>query len=206
MLTVFNKGNRLPLMALRVLRAILATLLLIALLWSIVPVTFASSPMCTLACCAGRRPHASDSCIHGLCHASPISHARASHVHRQVPAQQSERLCGLVRITGRTTVALGKKSTMLPFDISSELRRARHPPEAERVSTALGKPCQPDCCAGTFRSSSQSRPRDTGAISHADKPRPPSSALHEHSSFSRAQALDALCRRSRPRGPPISSS
>src|SRR6266404_1649606 len=172
MLKVLNNGNPLGLTALRVSRTILAALLPIALLWSVVSVTtIASSSMCTLACCAGRAPHAAGSCMNGSCQASLISHNKASHVHRAV--QPSERLCGVMRITGRTTAALNRESKMLALDRSSEQRRASHAPQAGTISTAVGKPCQPDCCAGTFGSSSQSRPRESGASSYVDKLRPP---------------------------------
>jgi hypothetical protein len=191
-----------------VARTILAALLLPTLLSASLPLTtIASGPMCKLACCAGRAPHAAGSCMDGSCHAFLMGRAKTSKIHLQLPVHESEQLCGLRRSTTRNSVASLRGSTALTLAASSERSGGSRTQDAASVSTStLGKPCQPDCGTGAFSSSSQSRTRDTGAISQADKPRPPSAALHEHSSFSRAKTLDALCRRSRPRGPPITSS
>src|SRR5690349_10464722 len=52
-----------------VVRTVLAVSLLLAFLASSFPLTtIASGPMCTLACCAGRPPHAAGSCMNGSCH------------------------------------------------------------------------------------------------------------------------------------------
>lgn len=192
----------------RVARVILGATILLSILWANIPTAaLASGPMCNLACCAGRAPHAAGSCMNGSCHAFLRGRVKTSHIHRQLPVQQSEQLCGLPRTIARTTARLLRKSSTLTLGDSSGQSHGSRAHEAESLSmSTLGKPCQPDCGAGTFTSSSQSRPRDTGAISYADKPRPPSSSRFELSSFNRAKTLDALCRRSRPRGPPITSS
>jgi hypothetical protein len=192
----------------RVARVILGATLLLSILWANIPTAaLASGPMCHLACCAGRAPHAAGSCMNGSCHAVLKGRTTTSNIHLQLPAQESEQLCGLPPRATRNSANSLRGFTTLSVASSPEQKPGSRGPEAASVSTGmLAKPCQSDCGAGTFSSSNQSRPRDTGAISYADKPRPPSAALPEHSSFSRAQALDALCRRSRPRGPPISSS
>jgi hypothetical protein len=189
--------------AIRAARVILGASLLLSIVSVNIPTALvASSPMCTLACCAGKAPHSAGSCMNGSCRAFLNGRAKTLHVHRQLPVQQSEQLCGLPRRGAWTTSRLLIKSSPVTVGDSS-----RQSGEAENVSTStLGKPCQQDCGAGTLSSSSQSRPRDTGAISYADKPRPPSSGRLERSTFNRANALDTLCRRSRPRGPPITSS
>lgn len=189
-------------------RIILAAGLLLALVSSTFPLaTLASDPMCNLACCAGRTPHAAGSCMNGSCHAFLVGRPKTSKIDLQLPVPESEQLCGLPRKTTRHSVLSLRGSTALTLAATSERSRGIRAPDAASVSTStLGRPCQPDCGAGAFSSSSQGRTRDTGGISHADKPRPPSTARHKHSSFSRAKTLDALCRRSRPRGPPISSS
>lgn len=192
----------------RAARMTLGALLLFAILSTSIPSSaVASGPMCALACCAGRAPHAAGSCMNGSCHAFLKSRAGASHIHHQSPVQRSEQLCGLPRVIARTTAALLRQSATLTVGDSSERLNADRANDRPRISTStVGQPCQPDCGTGTFSSSSQSRPRETGAISYADKARPPSAGRHEHSSSNGAMALDALCRRSRPRGPPISSS
>lgn len=186
----------------RVARVILGASLVLSILSVNISTAFvASGPMCTLACCAGRAPHAAGSCMNGSCHAFLNGLAKVSHIHRQLPVQQSEQLCGLPRTIVRTTVRLLRRSSTLTVGQSS-----KQSGELASLSTGmLDKPCQPECGAGTLSSSSQSRPRDTGAISYADKPRPPSGSRFECSSFNRANSLDTLCRRSRPRGPPITS-
>jgi hypothetical protein len=186
----------------RVARVILGATILLSILWANIPTAaLASDPMCNLACCAGRAPHAAGSCMNGSCPAFLKGRVKTSHIHRQLPVQQSEQLCGLSLSGARTRTRLLRRPSTLTVSDSS-----RQSDEAVSVSTStLGKPCQQDCGAGTFTSSSQSRPRDTGAISYADKLRPPSGSRFELSSFNRAKTLDSLCRRSRPRGPPISS-
>ena len=191
-----------------VARTILAALLLLTLLSASLPLTtIPSGPTCTLACCAGRAPHAAGSCMNGSCHAFLIGRPKSSTIHVHLAVHESERLFGLPRSTARNSMVLLRGSTALTLAAFSGRLRGSRTEDAASVSTStLGKPCQPDCGAGAFSSSSQSRRRDSSAVSYADKPRPPSTARLEHSSFSHTKALDALCRRSRPRGPPISSS
>jgi hypothetical protein len=192
----------------RVARVILGAAILLSILWANIPTAaLASGPMCHLACCAGRAPHAAGSCMNGSCHAVLKDRSTTSRIHLQLPAHESEQLCGLPLRATRNSANSLRGFTALSLASSHEQSPGSRGPGVASVSTAtLAKPCQSDCGAGTLSSSNQSRPRDTGAISYADRPRPPSNARPEHSSFSRAQALDAQCRRSRPRGPPISSS
>jgi hypothetical protein len=192
----------------RISRVIIGSTLLLSVLWSNIPSSvLASGQLCTLACCAGRTPHAAGSCMNGSCHAFLKGRPKTPHIHRQLPVRQSEQLCGIRRITARTTGALLRDSTTSALAATPVRSRGSYPAEAARISaTALSKPCNSDCGAGTFGSSSQSRPRDSNATSYADKPRPPSTARLEQSSLNIAKSSDALCRRSRPRGPPTSSS
>jgi len=191
-----------------VARTILAALLLLTLLSAAIPLTtIASGPMCKLACCAGRAPHAAGSCMNGSCHEFLMGCPKTPKVHLQLPVHESEQLCGLPRSTTRISVVPLRGSTAPTLVTSSERSRGSRALDAALVSmSTVGNPCQPDCGSGTIGSSGQSRPRDSGAISYADKPRPPSTSRHERSAFSGAKALEALCRHSRPRGPPISSS
>ena len=180
---------------------------MLSILWANIPTAaLASGPMCHLACCSSRAPHAAGSCVNGSCHAFLMGRPKTSKIHLQLPVHESEQLCGLRRRTTRNSVVSLRGPTTFTLLSFSERSHGSRAPDAASVSTStLGKPCPPDYGTGAFSPSSQSRTRDTGAISYADKPRP-STARHEHSSFSRAKTLDALCRRSRPRGPPISSS
>lgn len=192
-----------------VARAILAATLLFGVLASAFPLaTSATGSLCELACCAARAPHAAGSCMNGSCQAVLKGRSKTSKIHLQFPIHEPDQLCGLPQRTARNSaVVLRGSSTALTLVASSEQSHGTRTRDASSVSiSTLGKPCQPDCGTVTLGSSSQIRTRDSGAISCADKPRPPPTARHAHSLFSRAKALDALCRRSRPRGPPISSS
>jgi hypothetical protein len=191
-----------------VARGLLGSTLLLSILATNIPASaITNGSICNLACCAGRAPHAAGSCMNGSCHAFLKGRVKTSRLHRQLPAQQSEQLCGLSLSGARTTARLLRRSSTVTLGDSSGQSHGSRAPEAESVSTlTLGKPCQSDCGAGTFSSWSQSRPRDTGAISYADKLRPPSTKRPTHCSFNPARTLAALCRRSRPRGPPIAPS
>jgi hypothetical protein len=143
---------------------ILGAFVLAAVLWSSFPSsTLASGPMCTLACCAGRAPHAAGSCMNGSCHAF-LNRSQSLIRHKTVP-HVSEKLCGLPRLAARLspstkTVASGFSQT------SSSTKRA------SVASSALSKPCAPDCGAGTVSSNSQRRPRETSALPSANRNRP----------------------------------
>ena len=182
-----------------VARILVTALLLAAFLASVLPLTtLASGPMCNLACCAGRAPHAAGSCMKGSCYAV-LSTRSKTHKHHRI-IQPTERLCGL-----SVTKSLIKRSTVIAAKEAAQRTDDRS--EASLVATSLGKPCKSDCGTCSVSSfSSRNRERSVAALAHADKPRPLSAGRHEHSASNQAMALDALCRRSRPRGPPISSS
>lgn len=80
------------------------------------------------------------------------------------------------------------------------------PPQTDSITTGVfTTPCAPDCGAGAGGFANQNRPRDAGAGTYADRPRPPS-VLRPSQSFAHpTQTHAALCRRSRPRGPPLYS-
>jgi len=192
----------------RAARVILGAMLLLAILAAHIPSSaVAIGSMCTLACCAGRAPHAAGSCMNGSCHAFLKGRAQTSKIHLQLPVYESEHLCGLPRSSTRNSVMSLRGSRALTLAASSERTRGSHAPDAASVyMSTIGKPCEPECGTGTFSSSSQSRQRDSSAISYADKPRPPTATRLAYSPFNVAKTLDALCRRSRPRGPPLTSS
>lgn len=93
--------NRRRLLAsrIRIARALLGAMLFFSVLASSFPLaTLASGPMCTLACCAGRAPHAAGSCMNGSCHAFLTGHTKKIHIHHEAPTEQAEQLCGLSRL------------------------------------------------------------------------------------------------------------
>src|SRR5947207_8718754 len=95
--------------ALLAARAILAVMLLLSLLSGCFAFALASSaPLCRLACCAGRPPHAADSCLGGSCHAV-IAGAKTKT--RRALQQQSDRLCGLSGVASRRTGLLRMRNS-----------------------------------------------------------------------------------------------
>ena len=69
-------------------RLLVGATLLLSLLASSFPLgTLASGPMCTLACCAGRAPHAAGSCMNGSCHAFLTGHPNKGHIHHERPSR-----------------------------------------------------------------------------------------------------------------------
>ena len=191
----------------RLAGVVLATGVLASLLAGLLPLeTLASGQMCTLSCCAGRAPHAAGSCMDGSCHTFLKGRVRALPILRKSSAQRSEQFCGLPRVIARITArSLIQSATLTVGDASQQLVADLAREGANASTSTFGQPCQRDCGVGAFSSSSQNRPRETGAPAYAHRPRPPSNGRHEHSPSNRAMALDALSRRSRPRGPPISS-
>jgi hypothetical protein len=132
--------------------------------------------MCTLACCAGRAPHAAGSGMNGLCHAGLMAHRRATHIHHELPTQQAEQFCGLPRPTARASVlslpvaATVGSSSGVDSEHSRGCRASRKAADRAIISaSALAKPCQPECGAGTFGSTNQRRPRQTAALSFANR-------------------------------------
>ncbi len=207
MLKIVENGKLIVPTQLRAARTVLAAMVLLALLSTAVPfTTLAGNPMCNLACCAGRAPHAAGSCMNGSCHAFLAGRFKTTRIQHQLPVQQSEQLCGLRRRTVFIPAAIVRESPTLRFSGSSEQSPgSRALEEARGSNTTLGAPCQADCGAGTLGSSSQNRPRESGTTSYADRPRPPSISGLQNYSSSLAKAPDALCRQLRPRGPPTSS-
>ena len=153
-------------------RVIVGGVLLLAVLWGSVPASsLATGPMCTLACCVGRAPHAAGSCMNGSCHAF-LNRSR-SHIHHEAVPRPSEQLCGLPRLTASLSRS-GKTLASEPRLRASEGRSLKSASEPARLASAtMGKPCALDCGAGTFSSTNQRRPREATLLL-ANRNRPPS--------------------------------
>jgi hypothetical protein len=204
------KRHRLGSTLSRLARVIPGAVLQLAILWGSIPAAaVATGPMCALACCAGRAPHAAGSCMNGSCHAALMAHRKATHTHRELPAPQSEQLCGLKRSTARafvwsrpvtTTVTSGSGINGV---YSGGSQTSRNSLDRASVTTpALGKRCQPDCGAATFSSTNQRRPRETATLLFAKRDRPPSSLRLLAVANTQAHAREALRWRANPRAPP----
>jgi hypothetical protein len=204
---VLTNRNKLGLAQLRAARLILGATLLLAVLLANIPTPVgAADPMCTLACCAGRAPHAAGSCMNGSCHAFLKGTFRAVPLHRRLP-NTSEQLCGLSRRTARSTVLLLSGPSVIFNDGASGQAGTSRTSQPRAISSSrLGKPCEPGCGTGTFSNSSQSLKRNAGILAITDKLLPPPVASHGRFSFDHTMELDKLIQPSRPRGPPLSTS
>ena len=172
-----------------------------AFLTSSLPLTtIASGPMCTLACCAGRAPHAAGSCMNGSCHANALTRSKSAHIHRELLASHSERMCGLPRLTMRLNMSVRPPGAAVRPGQTRENNTAY---KASVSATNLGKPCQADCgsCASGF--TSPSRKRSVAALAYATQSRPPSNVRLADVEDSLTRKLTALCRQCAPRAPPL---
>jgi hypothetical protein len=176
----------------RVARILLGACLLASILWTNLPQSSAmSGPMCALACCKGRAPHAAGSCMNGSCHAF-LNHSR-SHTHRRVTDQ--EPLCGLPQMT-RLEVSTSVR-------VYQKTRGANSPTDSGVIATtALGQSCQPDCDGCTVGYTNSNRSRNPSALAYAARPRPPSAGNLVGPDSNLIRKLAAICLESAPRGPP----
>jgi hypothetical protein len=159
----------------------------------------ASGPMCTLACCAGRAPHAAGSCMDGSCHVSFGRQTRKVHSHHEATGH-GEQLCGLSRLR-----SIG--SSLLAIDTITIVARPERSPNAPSDQTHVSppvftKPCQPDCgsCGPSFTKTN--RQRNAVALAYANRPRPPSGITLHKRDRGLARKLDSHSRLGAPRGPP----
>ncbi|HKR60994.1 MAG TPA: hypothetical protein VJS64_14840 [Pyrinomonadaceae bacterium] len=188
-------------------RAILAATLLLGLLASAFPlVTVASGPMCELACCAGRAPHAAGSCMNGSCQAFLNSTPETVYVNHEEQPEPAEQLCGLSQLSMTPTrIPLIETITVddgsgIERDHSETSNHSSN--QASIATTAFQQPCQPECgsCASGFARSNQQR--NSAALAYADRPRPPSRGRPRNTDYGLTQTRSALGRRGAPRGPP----
>ncbi len=183
-----------------VARVILGATVLFAILWGNLPSSVvATGPLCTLSCCVGRAPHPAGSCMNGSCHANLIAHRKATHVPDL--SQPTEQLCGLPRLAA-PLYRLGKTPGLgvrLNADYKSETSNSSG---ASITTRTLGKPCASDCGVGTLSSTNQRRPRETAALSFADRHRPLTSSRMVAGENANLHTRDPRYRLANPRAPP----
>jgi len=194
-------------------RAILGAILMLGLLSGSLPfASVSSAPVCKLACCVGRPTHAAGSCMSGSCHTGLAPHtATSKQAHEHAGKDKAEPLCGVAKIStsaaipGMQEVPAADNSSHTEGRIADRSQSPRGGPEQRKgVTTAvLVKPCQTDCGACASGSTSHNRQRDLVTLSYADRPRPPSSDQLAAAFCAFANNLDVLCRRARPRAPPV---
>lgn len=204
------KGHRLGLTARRVSRLVLGSALLLSILSANVPSALvASGPLCKLACCAGRAPHAAGSCMNGSCQVSLSGRQKATHSHHEWPAWQAEQFCGLPKLSARVSLlsghlaALHHSASGTDAEDSPEGQASQNAPARLSLSvSSLGRPCQPDCGGGTISSSNQRRPRESATHSFADRARRPSNPGSLAAANNVIYTRDAIRWQVKPRAPP----
>jgi hypothetical protein len=176
----------------RVSRRALAVALLAGLLASIFPLeTLATGQMCSLACCAGRAPHAAGSCMDGSCHAALRKRsARTRHAISGVV----ERLCGSSSLT--------RYASLHGINATPQKASQKESQHSQLASSAINKPCQPDCggCASGFASLN----RNHTVSARGERQRSTSDKEFANSYIPPPRTLAGARRQSAPRGPPVS--
>jgi len=201
-----------------------ATLLLTLVAGNIILPGTASGPLCTLACCAGKTPHAAGSCMHGSCGTGLATHNAASngphqahHHHEQQPAEESDQTSAFPGATASVGGSeMGEVPTIeaTPYQVSAKAGGQADSTEAAAngandpaiTASVLSKPCQPDCGACTSGFAAPKRSRNAAALTGAHRARPPSSVKLATGRDPLTHTRSALGRQSVPRGPPLLSS
>jgi hypothetical protein len=201
-------------------RIILAVAMLLTLVaGSIVLPAVASGPLCALACCAGRAPHAAGSCLHGSCQAgngTPNSASKSrghSHQHHEKhQAQESDRGDAPSGFAGVTASVGGSDMENVPT-VDANTDGGKQPGtsdlaesttiRSEVSATVLSKPCPPDCgaCASSF--AAPKRSRNTATLSGSNRTHRPSLLKFAYSRRLLQNAHSAFGRQYVPRGPPL---
>ncbi|MGH9932696.1 MAG: hypothetical protein ACREA9_26120 [Pyrinomonadaceae bacterium] len=206
-------------------RAVLAvTLLLTLIAGSIAWPVAASGPLCAMACCAGKAPHAAGSCMHGACetNGSIETGARNSSQHsHHNHEQQTQGLDSdndstkiLVGVTGGACGADMEQVPTIeatPYQAVADENTLTVTRETETnhpalAVTVLSQPCQPGCGACTSGFATPNRSRNGVVLAGSKKALPSSSSRLGDGSQRVTYMASVYCRQSLPRGPPSSFS
>ena len=202
----------LPVLRRHAARCFVAAILILVLLSGVAPFnTLSAAALCTMDCCAGLAPHAA-----GSCHMSMSAGARVADAHKS--CETTEASDG---VTGGVMGMVDSHSSFdaVTIDASEHCNKkpsadgARVPSSTEKTPVQPGlsaqsftKPCPPECGTGVVSFAQLQRGRDTAALAHAMRPRPPTigrQRAHIETNFLTATAPH---KRVRPRGPPSSFS
>ena len=174
-----------------VLRAILATPLLLALLASGIAISNASGThLCQMTCCIGMAPHEAGSCSHSSCEVD---------LQPQAPVEV-EQLCGAPRLHSATQIVgpgLSQKELVART-------KNRENPSSTSVAS-LRRPCSSDCQAEGTGSSGLKRPNDFAANPDPGGPVQPNRLAGYKRSANIVRELNQLINPALPRGPPTFS-
>lgn len=190
-----------------VARMIVAAVLALALLSGIAPLSTASSAhMCIMSCCVGKPPHEAGSCGMSL---SNAEHAEAAHSCETVEtAEALSEHAGMMDMHGMQpeTVATADHCDTDEHSAPPHRSSTDHSQQSSGLAFhALQQPCPPDCRAGACGFSAFRRSRDSAALAHAVKPRPPTSVRDSRGTHHPVFIASAWRRPILPRGPPLSA-
>jgi hypothetical protein len=199
----------LPSLRLHIARAFIAAILILVLLGGVAPLsTLSATAVCTMECCVGLPPHGAGSC-----------HMKMS---AGTPGPDAKKLSGIAEAIDEVTGGVMGMETSHSFDAvtidASEHCHRKSTAEGERVPSrndlsaqaspaaqSLTKPCPPECGTGVMGFAQLQRSRDSAALAHAMRPRPPTIARQSRSIEADLFNATALPERIRPRGPPCFS-
>ena len=189
----------LHLMPVRVARIVFGVALLVAFLASSFPLTTtAGAPLCTLACCASRAPHAAGSCMNGSCHAFLRGRSKTARIQGEMG--YTEKFCGLTRpsefnrLFSSTAHHTARNGEGPGKQIESN--------QDSKSGGMIGRPCDPNCGGAVFSFATQGRSRHFSATAYADKPRPHSVSRRQYVG-TRPGKLGGFALQVSPRGPPV---
>jgi hypothetical protein len=193
-------------------------LLLLLVSGSIVWPAAASGPLCTMACCAGKTPHAAGSCVHSACETgistdTPTgnSHEHSHHHDSQTAAAPDSNGHASLILADVTAGACGAGIEEVPTIEAAPVQAdEKLPNSAERKTnpafsaTVLSQPCEAGCGACTSSYAAPNRSRNALALSGVKSPPVPHCSKYADHNRPLTFAASIYCRQSVPRGPPAS--
>lgn len=212
----------------RIVRALLAVALSLAVLASAVPPEIASAGHhCPMPCCQGAGA-GRGGCADGSCHVDLSNLAKPAKPAKPVKSAksvESDPVCGAEKLLSRLKavppVRLAPAASEpshghhghgsvendeVVEQPSQQYESGRHATTPQMRAAAVSKPCAPGCGAAATSFTQLRRTRDAAALSFKLRPRPPSSKVRACEDERHTYASSAWRRPCRPRGPPLTSS
>jgi hypothetical protein len=206
---------------LKLARIFVTIILVSSLLAAIVPFNSAAAGnLCTMECCAGLAPHGAGSCHMKMSPGMLITGAASDHgatEHCGLGQQNEGAIKGID--AGVMGMNDGVNSPLnlddVTIDASNHCNGDSHSEDVSAIShndlqtasieaRTFSKPCPPECGTGVMGSGVRPS-RDSLALAHGARPRPPTIGRERH--FNRSLlATSSFGEQLRPRGPPLSFS
>lgn len=208
----------------RIVRALLAVMLALAVLASAAPPEIVSAGHhCSMPCCQSARGERGG-CAEGSCHVDLSNLAKPAKLTKPVKSAklvESDPVCGAEKLLSRLKAVppvrlvpaasepphghLGHDSIEHGEAVaqpSQQHESGRHGTTPQMRAAAVSKPCAPGCGSAATSFTQLRRTRDAAALSFKLRPRPPSSSIRAREDERHTYASSAWRRPCRPRGPP----